>query len=124
MMENIKVGQEVWFKDTYTDVNSGVVTEICTGEAEGYVKIKGTGDTFSTGGTKIKNCYPTKQALLDALQAGWDAKVAAYKESIRTVGDLVRFCFEHNFSAEEYTDWEARKAAQARAKELLGLELE
>lgn len=123
-MKNIKIGQEVWFKATWTDVNSGIVTEICEGKTKGYVMLKGTRETTGTTGAKIKDCYPTKTELLDALRKEFDDKVKAYCESIKTIEDLVRFCYDHNMSAEEYTDWEAAKAAKIRAKEMLGIELE
>lgn len=122
-MKNIKVGQEVWFKSTWTSVNSGIVTEICDGKAEGYVMLKGTRETYGSTGAKIDDCYTTKEELLQALQAEHDNKVKNYCQSIQTVEDLVRFCYDHNFTAEEYTDWEAKKAAEIRAKELLDITL-
>ena len=127
--EDIKVGQEVWFKATYADVNSGVVTEIREhvktpkGE-EIHVMLNGTRDTIGSMGARIKDCYPTKEALLDGVKAESDSKIEKYCESIQTVEDLVRFCYDHNMHAEEYTDWEAQKAAQIRAKELLGIDID
>lgn len=124
MIKNIKVGQEVWFKATWVDVNSGIVTEICDGDAKGYVMLKGTRDTSGSTGAKIKDCYPTKEALLAGLQTEYDKAVKDYCDSIQTVEDLVRFCYDHNFSAEEYTNWEAKRAAEIRAKDLLGISLD
>lgn len=124
----IVIGQEVWFKAAYVGINSGVVTEIREhvktpkGE-ETYVMLNGTRDTIGSMGACIKDCYPTKESLLNSIKAESDSKLKKYCESIQTVEDLVRFCYNHNMTAEEYTDWEAQKAAQIRAKELLGIDL-
>ena len=50
---------------------------------------------------------------------------AAFKASIHSVEDLVRFCFAHTVSmAEEYTDMVAREAAAERDYELLHIKVE
>lgn len=126
--EDLKIGQEIWFKAPYVDVNSGIVTEIREhvktpkGE-EIYAMLNGTRDTFGSTGARINDCYPTKEALLNGLKAESNNKVKEYCNSIQTVEDLVQFCYDHNMSGEEYTDWEAKKAARIRAKELLGIDL-
>lgn len=126
--EDIKVGQEIWFRTSYADVNSGIVTEIWESAKalkgkETYIMLTGTRDTRGSMTARIKDCYPTKEALLSELKATSDAKVKEYYESIWTVEDLVRFCYNHNMRAEEYTDWEAQKAAKLRTKELLDIDL-
>lgn len=46
-------------------------------------------------------------------------------KKIRSVNDLVEFMFNNTVApAEEYTNYDARKAAAIRAEELLGLKLE
>lgn len=122
-MTNIRIGKEVWYKATWTDVNSGIVTEICDGKEKGYVIVKGTNNTCDINRIKIENCYPTEKDLLEALKAEWDKKINEYCKSIRTVEDLVRFCYSHSFNAKEHTDWKAKKAAELRAKELLNIDL-
>lgn len=62
--------------------------------------------------------------MLEALRSEYNGKVEKYCSQIKDVKDLVAFCYKHNFSAEEYTEYEAAKAAKIRAKELLDLELE
>lgn len=47
-MKNMKIGQEIWYKNTWVPVNSDIVTEICDDKAAGYVKIKGTHETHGT----------------------------------------------------------------------------
>lgn len=51
--------------------------------------------------------------------------VKEYKDSIKDVNDLIRFMYNENVAtAEEYTDWNARRAAKERTLELLGIELD
>lgn len=52
-----------------------------------------------------------------------DAKIKKYCERIRTVEDLVQFLYKESMHAEEYPDYNARKAAEIRAKELLDIDL-
>lgn len=123
MINNVKIGQEIWYKTSYVDVNSGIIKEIHNEKGHGYVIVNGTRKTYGTQGVKLENCYPTREALLQALQVDFDNKVKTFCDSIQTINDLVKFCYDHNMSAEEYTEWEARKAAQIRAKELLNIDL-
>lgn len=124
MINNVKIGQEIWYKTSYVDVNSGIIKEIHTDKGLDCVVVKGTHETRGTQGVRLENCYPTKEALLQALQVDFNNKVKTFCESIQTINDLVKFCYDHNMEAEEYTEWEARKAAQIRAKELLNIDLE
>ena len=64
MLKNPRIGQEVYYKAPYIDMDSGIITEICDGELTGYVKIEGKS---GTQGAKLKDVYETKQALLDGL---------------------------------------------------------
>lgn len=124
MINSIKIGQEIWYKTSYVDVNSGIIKEIHNEKERGYVIVNGTHETYGTQGVLLENCYPTKEALLQALQIDFDNKVKTFCDSIQTINDLVKFCYDHNMNAEEYTEWEAHKAAQIRAKELLNIDLE
>lgn len=120
----MKIGQEVWYSDTYGNVQSGETIRFYE-ENPDYVKVKGTRDSYVTGGVKIKDCYDTKDELLAAMQKNHEEKVVSFCKEIKTVHDLVRFMYDNTVScAEEYTDWDARKAAYIRAKELLGMDLE
>lgn len=115
----IRINGTVWFFDPYGNLFCGKVTEI-VGE---YVRVKGTGDSFGTMGAKTADCYATKQECIRAKQEADKAEVEAYKAQITDVRELVRFMYDNTVScAEEYTDWNARKAARERARELLGID--
>lgn len=120
---DVKIGQRVWFYMEYAGICSGIVEKVMDGP-EGRVKVDMDGFKIKAiQNVRLERCYPDEESLREALQREHDEKVWAYCDSIKTVENLVRFCYEHNFCAEEYTDYEAAKAARIRAKELLGLEL-
>lgn len=124
MKSEIKIGMEVWFENNWDTICSGKVTKFYD-EAPEYVEIKGTRETYGTMGAKIANCYLTKEELLAALQTQSNQRQAEYCAAIKDVNDLVRFMYENNVCcAEEYTNWDARRAAKTRAKELLGIDLD
>lgn len=113
------VGDEVWFRTSTKDVNSGIM--IC---------VKGMNHaTIRTESGKITvhadNIYLTKEDLLGANYALFMSRVDAYCKKIRTVEDLVKFCYSHHTSkCGECSDYEARCAARKRAEELLGVEID
>lgn len=119
MIENVELGQRVWLKTEFVDVNSGSIVEIH--KEEGIIEVKL--DTLGTVYARTEYCYPIKESLLLSLQQGEEAKIKDYCNSIQTVQDLVRFCYRHNFFAEEYSEPEAKKAAEIRARSLLGTSL-
>lgn len=126
MVNKPKKGRAIWFKAPYVDVNQGVVEKTGTTEkGVEYIKIQGVGDTHGTYHALPENCYTTKEELLTALQEKEEAKIRAYCADIHTVKDLVQFMYENTVApAEEYTNWEARRAAAISAKNLLGIDLE
>lgn len=118
----MKIGQEIWYQDTYGNIQSGEV--IGFHEGIDYVKIRGTRSSHGSQGVKITHCYSTKDELITAMQVKSQERVSAFCGKIKTVNNLVRFMYDNTVSsAEEYTDWDARKAAAIRAKELLGIDL-
>lgn len=116
----IRINDTVWFFDPYGSLFCGRVTKI-TG---GYAEVKGTGgNSIGSTGVKIADCYATEQECISAKQEADRAEVEAYKAQITDVAALVEFMYSHTVScAEEYTDWNARKAARERSRELLGIE--
>lgn len=127
-MKKFNVGDHVWFEQTWAGPTSGTIVEIVnaenkrTHENETWAKIH-TDDGASTG-ARIGRMWSTKEECLAALKAEEKALVNKYKESIKDVKDLVKFMYDNNVAtAEEYTDWEARRAARERAAELLGIDL-
>lgn len=120
--KTIEIGQEIWYEDTYGNIQSGEVTGFH--EGTDYVKIRGTRSSHGSQGVKVTHCYPTKDELLTGMRVKSQKRTSAFCEEIKIVNDLVRFMYDHTVScAEEYTDWDARKAAAIRAKELLGIDL-
>lgn len=124
-----KAGDHVWFEQTWAGPTSGTIIEIVhtkdrrTNEPETWARIHA--DNGGDTGAKIDKIWATKDACLAALKAAEEATVSKYKASIKDVKDLIQFMYDNNVAtAEEYTDWEARRAARERAKELLGINLD
>ena len=123
-MKTIKIGQKVYYPSTNSDINAGIVRAINLGEKADSVEVIGTENTYGSYVVKIGDCYQTKKELLTAMKESHDKQVKEYCDSIRTVEDLVRFCYGHNMCAEEYTDYEAKEAANIKAAKLLGITLD
>lgn len=115
--DSIQKGSHVWYFDYYDNLQSNTVTDIQTLEGQTYAIFNGTG-------CKLEDAYLSKQACLDAKQRSDEAEIEAIKAKIQTVEDLVRYMYNNVVScAEEYTNWNARKAVAIRAKELLNIDL-
>ena len=108
MITNPKIGQKVWFFEPWGQcIHSAKITALDETEASvrdqeryPYADIK-----WDDGGDSIK-------------------RIRKINYEIRDVNDLVTFMYNHCVaSAEEYTDWIARRAVKEIAKEMLGLEL-
>ena len=119
MITNAKIGQTIWFKERW----SGMPTE---------AKITAVHDTHAEthlthGGTmnvRFADMFVNKNELIQAMQDKSNRNVADIKASIRTVEDLVCYMYDHVVAnAEEYTDYDARRAVRERAKELLNIDL-
>lgn len=114
-----KVGDHVWYFDYYGNLRDGEIYEItdagmaCTREGKrGGV----------TAGTELENCWPSKEACLEAEQKRCKLQVEEYKRSIRSVEDLVRFLWKNDINS-ECPDYEAKRAAKERAADF-GINLE
>lgn len=117
-MKKIQKGMHVWFFDSYDTLQDGIVDSIQLAGGIDYALFR------NNGGAKCEDCYPSKNACLQAKLEKDNAEVLQIQQSIQTVEDLVRYMYNHTVScAEEYTNWNARKAVAIRAKELLGIEL-
>lgn len=119
-MKNFKIGEMVWFESLGNAI-PGVVLELPCKDLGMFVKLRSP--SLGICYKSIEDCYKTEAELRQAMQIKKKERVQNYCESIKTVEDLVRFCYDNAMLAEEYTNWEARKAARIRAKELLGIEL-
>ena len=74
---------------------------------------------------RLTDLYHTYEECLNAKKLKSKETIQNYKSQIKTVEDLVEFMYDNCVSCcEEYTDWDARKAAAERAKQLLNINLE
>lgn len=121
----LQLHQEVWFPTTYVDVNSGIVEGFISVRSEQRVKVEGTRDTFGTFCPKLSECFTSEKELLEYLQHKSNSKVKEYCSQLTDLESVLRFMYsKHVACAEEYTDWEARRAVRQRVKELFGIDLE
>ena len=73
----------------------------------------------------MTHIFKDKESAMRALEDSHGARVKEYCSRIDSVEDLVRFAYDEVVStAEEYTNWDARKAYAVMAKKLLGIRLD
>ena len=127
MIENPKIGQEVWFAEACNQrIHSAKLialdeVEVSTRKYP-YADIEW--DDGGNSGCLLKNLYASCEELQKELKKEEEKKIAEIKAKIKDASDLVAFMYDHCVAcAEEYTDWTARKAVKEIAKEMLGLEL-
>lgn len=121
-----KIGDTVWWFDNWGTLRTGEIYDISDEKIRDkvttYARIYEDGEKGVCTGAKLSDCWPTKQACLDADKRRSEAQVKEYKESITDVNDLVKFLFDNDVRSEN-RDYDARKAAKERARELLGYEI-
>lgn len=108
-----KVGDKVWYFDAWGNLQNGVIYEIVDDHAKTKEGLHGG----VLAGAKLDKCWPSKEDCLYAENCRAVVQKAEYKESIKSVEDLVRFLYQNDVNS-EYRDEEARKAAKERAEEL------
>ena len=95
---DVKIGYEVWHTDSWGNVHSGRVieTDLPVGQDGAvYCRVQGTRDSYGTCGVDVEECYPTKDALLAAMQEKSDRRVQEFCGRIGSVQDLVQFCYDN-----------------------------
>lgn len=117
-MTEFGVGATVWYSGVWETYSKGKIVEI----RDSGVKVKR--DALGYECVAFDKCFSSKKELADSLKRETDLLVDEYCSRIKSVEDLVEFCYNNTMVVEEYTNWEARKAGQIMAKKLLGLELE
>lgn len=132
--EDVKIGQEVWFYEKWSgSYCKGKVIEFYYDSNDSLskeelklvgVKINGVGDFIGSTCRAFENIYLTKKDLVKAIEDKNKSIVNKYISQIQTVEDLVKFMYDSPLNAEEYTDYNARKASKIMAKELLNIDLE
>lgn len=126
--KTIKKDCKVWFFDNYDNLCEGIVkntnTLVVKGELITYATIEGTGDTIGTYGAKPADCFLTEAECLNAKAEKDRACIDAYKTQINSTEDLIKFMYNNTVACcEEYTNWNARKAAAEWALEHLNIKL-
>ena len=130
MITNPKIGQKVWFLEPWSKcIHSAKITalgetEVSVRDPERYpyadIKWDDGGDSIRL----LRDLYSSREELQKELKKTEEKRIRKIKYEIRDVNDLVTFMYNHCVaSAEEYTDWIARRAVKEIAKEMLGLEL-
>ncbi len=131
MITNTRIGQKVWFLEPWSNcIHSAKI--IALGETEAsardpktypYAEIKW--DDGGNSNRLLRDLYSSREELQAELKKAEEKKIDEIKSKIKDVNDLVAFMYDHCVaSAEEYTDWIARRAVKEIAKEMLGLELQ
>ena len=128
MIENPKIGQEVWFAEACNQrIHSAKLIALDEVEvsARKYLYAKIEMDDGCRLGWPLKNLYASREELQKELKKEEENKIAEIKAKIKDASDLVAFMYDHCVAcAEEYTDWTARRAVKEIAKEMLGLDLD
>lgn len=117
MEQNFKSGDYVYFIDNYNNNHEGEIFNILSSLKDKMVfySIKTRYGTFTV---PIYDIFKTKEDRDQVRIKRYNKKVQEYCEKINDITDLVFFMFDHNVAfAEEYTDWEARKAARIKANQ-------
>ena len=131
MITNTRIGQKVWFLEHWSQcIHSAKITAL--GETEvsvrdpkkyPYAEIKW--DDGGNSNRLLRDLYSSREELQKEIKKAEEKKIDEIKSKIKDVNDLVAFMYDHCVaSAEEYTDWIARRAVKEIAKEMLGLELQ
>lgn len=116
--EDLHVNDNAYYINTVTDtIQRCTIKELHNRENIKFAKIRDT-DLGGTINVKTENIFLTEKDAKDEMQKRNQAELQAYKAEIQSVDDLVNFMFNHHVACGDYTDWNARLAANIRAKEL------
>lgn len=117
-LDGHKLGDNVWYMDTYDNLHSGTIIEF----RNNYAAIRES--IHNVSHTKVSSLYPSKEDCLHAAEEKSQNRIMAFLSDLNTVEDLVRFMYDNVVSsADEYTDWDAQKAAEIAAKNILNIDL-
>lgn len=116
MSKIYSVNTTVWFFDSYGNLCSGIIQETFHLHQPYYEIHLAHGGTMNV---RAENCHLSKDEAIREQSKKTQEKIQKYKDSIQSLDDLFVFCLNHCCAyAEEYTEYEARKACIERAKEL------
>lgn len=129
-----KSGTPVWFIEKWSDriVCAKVVEIRETDDGSEYAELHGLGgspdrliDFTGSTGRKFADLFASKEELETHLEEKKAAEIAEIRAQIQSKDDMVRFMFTHPVACcEEYTDWTAREAVVAIAREKWNINLE
>lgn len=74
-------------------------------------------------GRNADEVFETHSDAMTALAKWHDSLFNQYVESMKTPEDIIRFAYNNPVARGDDTNWEARAALKARAKELMGIDL-
>ncbi len=120
MAQTMKVGDNVWWLDSWQNLQNGTIYDIrdvvVAGNHVDHAMIEQGKNGGIKTGAKLADCYATKEECLDAEKRRFEAQKAEYKESIENAEDMVMFMYLHNIHDDSELD--ARAAVEERAAEL------
>lgn len=130
-MNNLKIGDVVYFIDTYRHIWKGIISKTFhsnTSDKE-YAHITNAKSpyddtTYGSCNICIDNIFETLKDAQDANKKYSDRIQDEYRDKIKSVEDLVKIMFSNPCGGTEDIDWELREVVIEKAKELLNLNLE
>lgn len=72
---------------------------------------------------KSENIFINIEKAVEEIKKNHSAVVESYCNEIVDIESMIKFSMNHCLNGEEYTDWDAVKAYQIRAKELFNVDL-
>ena len=131
--KDIPIGTKVYLEEYWTGrIVKAKIVDFEIYKGKDYAKLEGLfdcdddedTDTIGSFGGALENLYLTKEEAINSLNDKNNKEVEEYKETIKSIEDLVVFCLDNCVAnAEEYTNWNARRAAIEKAKEY-GIDIE
>ena len=129
-MNKLNLGDEIFVINPYGKyVYKGIVENIVNNDI--YVKINSY-FTNTEDKAEICNCeymtsaefvYFSIEEAFGAIRNNNDKLFKKYCKEMNDAKSMIEFAAKHCINGEEYTDWNAARAYQVRAKELFGIDL-
>ena len=118
-MRNIKIGDRVWWFDSYDVLRWGDVYGI----KENYAMIHENGKGRHIG-ARLDDCYFDRETCIEAKQAKTDAEMKNYEAQITDPAALVQFMYHKLIGLCEFIDEASVRAIRHRAKDLLDVDFD
>lgn len=122
MIKNPKVGDTVYFIDWDDTCTQGIITSLFCHCMSDYASVK---DSIAGGIRQfpLSRLYFTQDECLKIIQYNSMQIQNEYRKQIKSLDDLIRFMYEHNFQGED-TDYDAKAVVKEKAKAFLEINLE